>query len=161
MEHNLSNELYELLRYLGDDDAKIYHTRVSGLIVCFTSIDPFNVIRRIKDIARDEPWRIRYLLRLIPIQIVVNACIEEISKEALKLASVIKDDESYKVKVEKRHTSIHSRDVIEAIASKIDRKVKLDNPDWIILVEIIAKDAGISVLKEQDIFSLEKFRRML
>ncbi|MGZ5484583.1 MAG: THUMP domain-containing protein [Nitrososphaeraceae archaeon] len=32
-------------------------------------------------------------------------------------------------------------------------KVSLENPDWIILIEIIGNKTGISVLKEIDIFN--------
>ena len=156
MEHKLIEELKTLL-----DEAIIIPTDISGLVLCLVDDDPYSIIDKVKGIVREEPWRIRFLLRLIPIEVVTNSELEEISNEAIKLVEKIREGESYKVEVEKRFTNLHRRDIIERIAEKIDRKVKLEDPDWIILVEVVGKATGISVLRKDDIFSLEKIKRSI
>jgi tRNA acetyltransferase TAN1 len=158
MEDRLIEELEELL---ADEKIIFTKTRISGLVLCLTESDPYTIVEKVKDIVKEQPWKVRFILRLIPIDLVTNTELEDISKEAIKLAEKIREDESYKVEVEKRFTNLHSRDIIEKIAEKIDRKVRLDNPDWIILVEIVGKDTGISVLKSNNIFSLEKIKRSI
>lgn len=159
---NMENRLIEELEELLPDEKIIFtKTRISGLVLCLTESDPYKIVNKVKDIVKEYPWKIRFILRLIPIDLVTNTELDDISKEAIKLAAKIKEGESYKIEVEKRFTNLHSRDIIEKIATKIDRKVRLDNPDWIILIEIVGKDTGISVLKSNDIFSLEKMKRSI
>ena len=40
-------------------------------------------------------------------------------------------------------------------------KVSLENPNWVILIEILAENTGISIVKESDIVSLEREKRAL
>ncbi len=156
MEDKLVEELNTLL-----NDLTIYRTHISGLILCFTRSDPFDIIKSIMKVAREEPWRIRFILRLIPIEVVVNTTIEEISKEALKLAERIREGESYKIEIEKRFSTIERMEVIESIAKYINRKVRLEDPDWLILIEIVGKSTGISLIKKDDIFSQVKSKRSI
>jgi tRNA acetyltransferase TAN1 len=62
--------------------------------------------------------------------------------------------------VEKRHSALDSTQIISAVAGQIQRKVDLENPEWIILVEILAAQTGISVIKPDQTFSsvIEKRR---
>ncbi len=66
------------------------------------------------------------------------------------------DASSFKIVVEKRYCSIRSREIVLAIASRITNKVDLDYPDWIILVEILGKKTGISVLRPEHLLSIVK-----
>ena len=58
--------------------------------------------------------------------------------------------------MEKRFTEISTKDVIEAAASKIERKVNLEKPDKILLIEIVGGLTGISLIKPEDIISVSK-----
>jgi tRNA acetyltransferase TAN1 len=162
-EHNVSNEIVELLKNLGDDNAKVFYTRISGLLLCYTNLDPFIVVNHLYSIVQEEPWRIRYILRCIPIEDVVNTRIEEISASCVRLARAkIGMHESFRITVEKRFASdIHSMDIIRAVAQHIDRKVDLKHYDWNILIEIVGDKSGISVLKQKDVFSSVKAKRYL
>jgi tRNA acetyltransferase TAN1 len=61
--------------------------------------------------------------------------------------------ETFRITVERRNTSLRSSEIIATVGSEIDNRVDLENPDWIVLVEIIAKLVGISVLRPNEIFS--------
>lgn len=90
----------------------------------------------------------------------VPADLEDISRIAVELAEEkIGRDETYKVVVRRRLTSLSREEVIESIAPKIDRKVNLTNPDKILVVEIIGELAGVSVVEPREIFSSQKARR--
>ena len=39
-----------------------------GILIGHTELEPFEVVKRIKELVHDEPWRVRYILRLIPIE---------------------------------------------------------------------------------------------
>ena len=81
---------------------------------------------------------------------------EKIAEVVEKLSSKIPEDARFRVTVEKRHTSLSSRELIEAAASKVDRKVDLENPDWIVLIEVLGGVAGVSVLKPDQILSTRR-----
>ncbi|MEM1676304.1 MAG: THUMP domain-containing protein [Nitrososphaerota archaeon] len=99
------------------------------------------------------------LLRFIPIEDVVPSRIEDIAESVEKLASKIPEDASFRITVEKRHTSLSSQEIIKASAEKVQRRVDLKNPDYIVLIEVIGGVTGISVLKPSQILSTTKFEK--
>jgi tRNA acetyltransferase TAN1 len=157
-EDDACDEILDLLGRFGDHDAEAEPTHVSGLVLAFTAIDPLLVVEKLKALVAQEPWEVRYILRVLPVERVVPAELEDIQGAARELALRIGPQESFRVTVEKRHSPLHSREVIDYVADVVDRKVDLDNPDWTILVEIVGRDAGVSVLKKGQVFSavLEK-----
>jgi len=63
------------------------------------------------------------------------------------------------VTVRRRHTDLENMEVVIAVASVIQRKVNLDDPDKIVLVEIVGETTGISVLDDEtDILSIMTMR---
>jgi len=77
------------------------------------------------------------------------------------LAEKIPGDESFRVTLEKRRTKLRSREIIDAVAEKIDRKVNLGDPDWVVLVEIVGKRTGVAVVPRDGILSIQKERVQL
>ena len=155
-ERRTCREMWYLLNELGDKNPQVDITPTVGLIVAYTSIKPLKVIAGIREILRNKPWEIRYTLRITPIDKTVQAEINEIKKNAFKLAIKIKPDESYRITVRKRHSDLRSKDIIEAVASGISRKVDLKNPSKILLIDILSSVAGISLIKPDSYMSIEK-----
>jgi len=78
-------------------------------------------------------------------------------KECVKdLLYKIGKNETFRITVEKRYTTLHSKDIIDSIAKVVNRKVDLKNPDWIVLVEVFGSKTGISVIKPGQIVSTVK-----
>ncbi|MEW6605513.1 MAG: THUMP domain-containing protein [Thermoproteota archaeon] len=151
-EEEAQDEILELLDMFGDQEAEAEITEVKGLLMAETSLDPLAVIEGLKKLVAEEPWRVRYILRVIPIEVVVPADLSGIKEAAKELLGKIGKD-SFRITVEKRHSTLESMDVIKAIAGEIDSKVDLENPEWIVLVEIVAGHAGVSVLRPEQMFS--------
>ncbi len=161
LEGDTEDELIDILDKLGDSDVKISVSSMSGIITIETKLDPIEVVRKIKEMVLDEPWSIRYCLRIIPIQKVVKTNIEEIEKEICSMSNQIEKKESYRILIEKRNSDISSKEIITKIANGIKNKVSLDFPDKVILIEILGIVTGISILKKSDILSLEKTKRSM
>lgn len=155
-ERRTCKEIWYLLNELGDENPEVDVTPAVGLIVAYTSIKPLKAISGFREIMGNRPWEIRYALRITPIEKNVPADIIEIKEMARKLAARIRSDESYRVTVRKRHSDLKSKDIIEAAASEIPRKVDLKNPSKILLVDIISSIAGVSLIKPDSILSIEK-----
>ncbi len=161
LEGDAEEEIIDILDELGDSDVKISVSSMSGIITVQTKLDPIEVVRKMKETLLDEPWSIRYCLRVIPIQKVVETNIEEIEKTISSMSDQIEEKESYRILIEKRNSDISSKEIITKIANGIKNKVSLDFPDKIILIEILGIVTGISILKKSDILSLEKTKRSM
>ena len=161
LEGDTEDELVDILDELGDSDIKISVSSMSGIITVETKLDPIEVVKKMKEMLLDEPWSIRYCLRIIPIQTVVETSIEKIEKTISNMSHQIEDEESYRILIEKRNSDISSKEIITKIANGIKNKVSLDFPDKLILIEILGIVTGISIIKKSDILSLEKTKRSM
>ena len=161
LEPETEEELIDILEELGDSDVKVSITSMPGILTAKTKLDPVDAVRKIKEMLLDEPWSVRYCLRIIPIQKVIETKIEEIEKSIVELSDQILDDETYRISIEKRNSNASSKEIITKIADKIKNKVSLEFPDKVLLIEILGNIAGISILKKSDILSIEKTKRSI
>lgn len=156
MEFDAIYNIKDLLSEVGDSEAEAWETDVSGLILAKTRLDPIEAARRIRDYVKANPDRVGVVKRIIPIQRYVQSRIEAIVDAVRELKDMIKENEKFRITIEKRHTQLGSREIITETAKLIDRKVDLENPDKIVLIEIVGPMTGISILKPSDIVNLEK-----
>ena len=161
LEPETEEELRGFLDEFGDSEPKVTITSMSGILTAETKLEPVEVVRKIKEMLLDEPWSVRYCLRIIPIQRVVETKIEEIEKVVDELSDNISKDEKYRISIEKRNSDMSSQEIIKKIASKIKSQVSLEFPDKVVLIEILGNKTGISVLKKSDILSTEKTKRSM
>ena len=155
-EFDALRELESIFYILGDEEARFRKSGVSGVIIGFTNMDPHLAVARIRDLIGERPWDFRFTRRYIPVDRVVETDIKMISRVAVELAEAIPPNASYRITVEKRHTDLHKMDIIDAIAPHIDRRVSLEEPDYILLVEVLGEATGISLIKSDEIVSVEK-----
>jgi tRNA acetyltransferase TAN1 len=148
--------LYLLKETLGDQSAEASKTGVRGLITARTALNPCEVIEKFKAILHERPYEFRYALRILPIEKVVATELELIVTAAAELSSGIGENETFRITVEKRFTTLHAQEIVEAVATRIDRRVNLDNPDKVVLIEIVGKFTGVSVIKPDLILSVPK-----
>ncbi|MBS7649057.1 THUMP domain-containing protein, partial [Candidatus Bathyarchaeota archaeon] len=110
----------------------------------------------LRKILKERPSEFRYVLRVVPIEVVVKTRIEEIKRAAASLHNKILENERFRVTVEKRHSEISTKEIIEAAVENLNRRVDLNNPDKIILIEVLGRLTGVSVIKPRDILSVAK-----
>lgn len=155
-ENNARSELKRLLETIGEPSFNVDKTLISGLIVARTTLDPFEAINRFRRILCERPYEFRHSLRLIPIETVVRTDLDQVKEAVKQLGSRIGENETFRVTVEKRFTIIHTRDIIQAAAGCVRRKVSLQNPDQIVLIEVVGGFTGISLVKPNDVISVLK-----
>jgi len=160
LESETKNEISKILDELGDQEPEILNVGMRGILMVNTVIEPSKIIDYVKNKMIEEPWLIRYCLRIIPIQIITETEIDKIKQNVIKLKDAIQKNDSYRITIEKRNTSISSNEIITEIAKIFPNKVSLNQPDWIILIEILGNETGISILKNDGMFSLDKAKRM-
>jgi tRNA acetyltransferase TAN1 len=156
-ERAMCNELFYLLKdQLNDAEAKTSKTKIRGLIVAKTTLDPIAVMEKLRAILAERPYEFRYALRIVPIQRIVPTDLAEIKKATAELAAKIEETQSFRVTVEKRYTELHSKDIIEAAVGDIKGKVDLHKPDRILQIEVLGALTGVSLLKSNDILAVVK-----
>ena len=110
---------------------------------------------------REKPWEFRYVLKVKPVQRVVPTEIEAIGNAVSEKSRSIREGETFRVSIEKRRSNVSSKEVIDAIAGKIPRKVELRDPAKIVLIEIIGTVAGIAVIPPNGVLGIEREKRTL
>jgi len=161
LEPETQEEITRILGELGDSEPKITISSMSGILTAETRLDPVEVVKKIQELILDEPWIVRYCLRIIPIHRVTETKIEEIEEIISELVELIPEGDSYRISIEKRNSDISSQELITKIANKIKNKVSLENPDKIVQIEILGSKTGISILEKSDILSVEKTKRSM
>ena len=160
LESETKNEIKKILDELGAQEPEILNVGMRGILMVNTIIEPLKIIDCVKNKIIEEPWLIRYCLRLIPIQRMTETEIDKIKQNVIKLKDTIQKNDSYRITIEKRNTSISSNEIITEVAEIFPNKVSLNQPDWIVLIEILGNETGISILKNDEMFSLDKAKRM-
>jgi tRNA acetyltransferase TAN1 len=148
-----------LLRELGDEQVLTNHTLVSGLTVAKTSLEPVLVIEKLRSLLYASPWKFRYVRKVKPVRRVVPCTIDQITDAVVRQLAMVKEGETFRVSVEKRRNRISSKEVIDAVAAKVPRKVNLQRPAKLIMVEIIGDLAGVSVVEPGSVLGVEKEKR--
>lgn len=160
-ESQACSELWMLLRAVGDDMPVVDRSPVRGLIVARTVLNPVEAVRRLGSELRRRPDDFRTLLRVMPIEEVTSTDLDEIVAAAHSLASRIGSTQSFRITVEKRRTHLRSMEVIDAVAVGIDRKVDLEHPDWVVLIEIVGRYTGVSVIPPDALLNVQKEKAKL
>jgi len=160
LESETKNEIKKILGELGDQEPEILNVGMRGILMVDTIIEPSKIIDWVRNKIVEEPWLIRYCLRIIPIQSITETNIDKIKQNVIKLKDSIQKNDSYRITIEKRNTSISTNEIITEIAKIFPNKVSLNKPDLIVLIEILGDKTGISILKDSELFSLDKSKRI-
>jgi len=160
-ERNACSEIWYLLRELGDSKPETNRTPAIGLVVAKTKMNPILVVQELSKKLVESPWKFRYILKVSPIEKVVSSSLAEIEKCVLTMVDRVDKQESFRITVEKRHTALSTKEIVETVARNIDRRVDLENPDKVILIEIVGELTGISVIGPSDMLSVERVKRSI
>lgn len=157
-EIDAASEVWHCLHVTGvADNIEVYFIKsryrsLRGLIAIIFEGDPIMAIRKVREYLVQKPWIMRYSHRIIPVEIVTNS-MEELKAYVANTISIrMSDEDSWKINVSKHSSKLSSRKIINNLAKGIEKgKVSLDNPDWIVNVEVIKKTFLAAVIKPQDI----------
>jgi tRNA acetyltransferase TAN1 len=150
-------EMRNILAKLGDKNPIIKGTIAQGIAGVNTILDPKQVIKDLYTIYNQEPTMFFHTLKWVPIDYWTSSDLESMARGVITLRDKIAKGEKWMMVVEKRrYTQYHKTEIIKHLAEYIDEKVDLRNPDKIVRIEIIGNNAGISVLKPYEVFSVSK-----
>ncbi len=147
-------EVAAILKGLGDPAPAIEKTPVRGICGVRTSLDSREVVRRVRALYESDPASLGCTIKWAPADSWCGATIDEMKRTLEKEKGKIMAGERWAMKVEKRRsTALHSMEIIKELASLIDEKVDLDDPDKIVRVELLGDNACITVVRPGEVFS--------
>jgi tRNA acetyltransferase TAN1 len=150
-------EIKRVLREMGDETPIVKGTLARGMMGVKTALNPREVIKEVRRRFEADPFFLESTIKWVPIDSWSASDMEDMKKSIEGLKGNILPGEKWGMKVEKRrYTLHHSIEIIKELAELIDEKVDLENPDKIVRIEILGKNAGISVLRPDEIFSTMK-----
>jgi tRNA acetyltransferase TAN1 len=121
--------------------------------------NPKALLSFISEFVRSEPFKVRFVMRVIPVGRVVDTKIDEIVGAVTELAANIGAAESFRVTIEARDSPYSDKKLINAIADAVDRKVSLESPDKIVFIQVFGEYTAVSVLSPEEILSITKLKR--
>ena len=158
LETRASAEFKELALLSGMRKVETERSTYDGVIEADVE-DPRAVLKFLSEYVRSEPFRIRHILRVIPVDVVVDTKMEEITRVLKRLSSSIGLNESFRITIEARDSPYSNKELIDAIAGLIDRKVDLESPKKIVFIQVFGEYTGVSILGPEEILSVVKLKR--
>ncbi len=167
-ELDAASEIWHCLRATGIcEDARIFFPKskkewIRGLILVDFDFDPIEAIEKIRKYLEEKPWIMEYMQRIIPVEF-ASEDINVIKEKVREIASKkIKQNDSWRITVSKHASKYGKFKIIEEIADVINwGKVNLENPDWIINIEVIKDTFYVAIIKKNHIIRKKEIKRII
>ena len=142
LERNSSSELYYLLTEILDckEVSASPITAIAGLTLTTFDGDPIELLERIQKEVEEDNSVLQYTLKLVPIQYRVPSTLENLEELSSFFANKIEEDDTWRINLRRRHSTLEREDIITTLASKIKKgKVSLDDPKYYLIAEVVGK----------------------
>ena len=152
------NQLNQLL----ESNIEITDSRQS---VIFAKVkDPHKIAKELREKLKDTSTPI---IKIIPVDYVVDPLINEVESVIKKIASLIPENATFRITLSGHLYEVsqgllnrlHTMDSIKRLAEYVNRSVNLKNPDYIIFIKVIKlfkhiEKAAISLLKKEELMRI-------
>ena len=134
-------------------------SKVAGLFLLVVN-DARKSVKALRDAAKDDPDQFAYTFHWIPIDYWISSDFKDMKKKMKEFDKKLDPEKTWKLTVAKRQYDEHrTPEIILALTAEISKhKVDLKNPQQIIKVEIIGKEAGVSLLDSDEILDVPEFK---
>jgi tRNA(Ser,Leu) C12 N-acetylase TAN1 len=151
-------ELKTVLKQVGEVP-KMAATGIDGLYKLAVK-DARNVVKKVTALVGSNPAIFVATRHYIPVDRWVKAEVPQMKDAVKSLCAGIGSKEKWKMSLNKRHwDKMESTPLIMRLTEVVEsRNVDLDKPDKIIQTEIIANEAGISLLKPSEIADIQRIK---
>ncbi len=158
LEARASAEFKEIALLSGTRKFSVERSAYDGVLEVEAE-NPKALVKFLSEFVRSEPFKVRFIMRVIPVDGVVDTKMDQISRAVKELSSSISVGQTFRITIEARDSPYSDKELIDAIADIVDRKVSLDEPDRIIFLQIFGEYTTVSVLAPSDILSIPKLKR--
>ena len=151
-------ELAAALARIGEKP-KISAAQSEGIFKVNVS-DARKVISRLEKLCHADPNLFAATYHYTPIDAWCGSSLSEMQRSVRKLAAAIHDNEKWKLAINKRMWDrMNAAELVTKLADVVEKeKVDLEKPAKIIQVEIIGREAGISLLQPGEFLNIPKLK---
>jgi tRNA(Ser,Leu) C12 N-acetylase TAN1 len=151
-------EVVARLRELTDAAPDAIQPLARGILAVKVTIDPRELVQRLRALAEREPRAFRYTLKWVPVDRWARPELAAMKDAAAQLRSRIGSNETWRLTVERRAdtTLLDASQIIRSLAELIDAKVDLRHPDKVVLVQLFNDRVAFSVVAPSETFSVVK-----
>lgn len=151
-------EVERLLRDI-NETARIEESAINGIFKLTVS-DPKSIVKKMVEMCKNTPEKFNRTFHWTPVDRWCKTSISEMQEIVKDLAGNIRENESWKMTIEKRQCEEHERELITKLTGVVNRdKVNLKDPDKIIRIDIMGDETSISVLGREEYLNVTRFRR--
>jgi tRNA(Ser,Leu) C12 N-acetylase TAN1 len=148
-------EIVARLRGLGDPAPLVSPTERKGIMMVRTSLDPRDVVRRLRALHHAAPGAFRYTARWLPVDLWAAPDTESLRQVVAGLRERIGPGERWRMSIERRAAGgPPPAELIAALAPLIAGKVDLTHPDKVLRLEVFRERAAVSIVTPDEIFSV-------
>jgi tRNA(Ser,Leu) C12 N-acetylase TAN1 len=131
-------------------------TGITCLVVANIDGDAHKFVTRLGQLVKKMPWIVQDLLKIHPIDLVVESTLDAIQTGSKELARQMKPNEKFRVNLNRRDTELNRDELLHAVATQFPGQVDLEEYDWIVTVEILGPITGLALLREEEIVTLRR-----
>lgn len=166
-EKNALSEAYNfLLQFIPQNEVSVLAKTliIKGIGLLEFNNSSITFPNTIENIIKNFSKEINYCSKIVPLNgIITTPNFKEILTQVIpQLAERLADEDSWRITIQKRHSKLKEKELIQLIANKITiGKVNLTNPDWIFQIDILQNWIAYSLLKPSYYLSFAKQKKLL
>ncbi|WP_297487572.1 THUMP domain-containing protein [Thermococcus sp.] len=127
-------------------------TEWRGVLVAETPLGRDEAIKSLRS------FETQALQRVVPLDCLLPAKLEDIEEKAVELMEGKTGSFAVRARV-RGNKKLGEKEIERAVGSRIVEerglKVDLSNPDWVVVVEVLGRKAGVGVLKRDEVLKFE------
>ncbi len=131
-------------------------TGISSLVVAQVNCDSHGFIQQLAQVVKNMPWSVREMLKIQPIDLVVESSLEAIRTGTQQLAQRMPKDAKFRVNLHRRDTKLDRNTLLHEVAIQFPGEVDLEDFEWICSVEILGPITGLALIKEEEILTMRR-----
>lgn len=131
-------------------------TGISCLVVANIEEDPHQFVTRLGQLAKKMPWIFQDLVKIQPIDLVVESTMEGIRAGSKELAKKMTKTATFRVNLNRRDTELDRDKLLHETAIQFPGKVDLEKYEWIVAVEVLGPITGLALLREEEMVTLRR-----
>ena len=148
-------EIAARLRGLGDEAPLVSPTGRRGVMAVRSTLDPREVIRRLRALQSSAPGAFRFTYKWVPVDLWSAPDVASLREAVRCLRDRIAPGERWRITVERRARGCApAAEIIAAVADLVERKVDLVQPDKVLLIEVFDSRVALAVVTADDVFTV-------
>ena len=152
----MSEFWHVLIKYCRITPVEVFQLPIRGLFLVVITEEPITTLKKVDETIKTKVFQFKYCRRATAIEQIVKSDPEEIIQALVPKMELIPESDTWRISLNKRHTTIARNELINTIAShpKAPKgKVSLQHPKWYLVVEIIGEWCGVGVYNENPVFT--------